>query len=564
MGLSTNEYCENLADCLRNDVGCNIPCDFLPSLVLSLVERDGNTCATVTGGISHRDAYHLTKCHIYCSYSSMPPRNNKKKKKKKNNKGAAIPATLKNPEDVSPQPLGTNSSHISQLAKLRMKYTILGKAEWWWLMDDTLQEICENLRKNFFCVLDDFLGDDHNVVDRLYTEVKDRKIQGELKRGVLGGGKTGENLSYQHGQVRGDLVRWYSGQETGWKELPRYMQKIDTLINEMGASLPGLLPGQLSGINHRSDAMVTCYPSGGARYTRHCDNQCNREVNLSGVGKGSDCNGRRLTAILYLNKNYSSDLGGHLRLFEPDGETIKATIEPIANRLVLFWADRRVPHEVLPAKFERFAVTLWYFDADERKRAVADASTNKAHQAAELDALRQEIQRFEKRYGKAESISDAKSIEEEKSLPHISDSDDESEEENFDKGHLDKFVSNDSRSESPESVSKASAAISLKHKELGWTTFIRGCGGEQLLVVKIDLPEDISMKEIELMVDSSGLSISIVNVDDCRLEIDFGTLQELKGMQVDDSSTKAKLSKRTGSLRISFNIYTKGKHSKTL
>ena len=29
------------------------------------------------------------------------------------------------------------------------------------------------------------------------------------------------------------------------------------------------------------------------------------------------------------------------------------------NRAVLFWADR-VPHEVLPASADRYAVTLWY------------------------------------------------------------------------------------------------------------------------------------------------------------------------------------------------------------
>lgn len=35
------------------------------------------------------------------------------------------------------------------------------------------------------------------------------------------------------------------------------------------------------------------------------------------------------------------------------------------GRLVLFFSDYRVPHEVLPSHFDRFAITLWYFDGEE-------------------------------------------------------------------------------------------------------------------------------------------------------------------------------------------------------
>jgi hypothetical protein len=53
-----------------------------------------------------------------------------------------------------------------------------------------------------------------------------------------------------------------------------------------------------------------------------------------------------------------------------DGEGWRGyDVEPLHNRLVVFWSDNRVPHEVKPAHAERFAISVWYGDA----AAIAEA-----------------------------------------------------------------------------------------------------------------------------------------------------------------------------------------------
>ena len=37
-------------------------------------------------------------------------------------------------------------------------------------------------------------------------------------------------------------------------------------------------------------------------------------------------------------------------------------MEPRGGRLLMFFSDTRVPHEVLPAHADRVAVTVWFFD----------------------------------------------------------------------------------------------------------------------------------------------------------------------------------------------------------
>ena len=103
--------------------------------------------------------------------------------------------------------------------------------------------------------------------------------------------------------------------------------------------------------------MVSCYPGNGTHYVKHVDNP-NRD-------------GRAITTTYYLNKDWDAKkVGGLLRIFPQGWSNQVVDIEPLMDRLVVFWSDRRNPHEVQPAYQTRYAITIWYFDRKERDEAL--------------------------------------------------------------------------------------------------------------------------------------------------------------------------------------------------
>ncbi|CAJ1328351.1 unnamed protein product [Effrenium voratum] len=146
----------------------------------------------------------------------------------------------------------------------------------------------------------------------------------------------------------------------GFPRLTTTMNCVDDFI------LKGLSSrvSRLAGLAERSDAMVSIYENG-SRFQKHVDNP--------------NQDGRVLTSIVYLNTGdpwKAEDDGGQLRMFL-DGEP-PIDLMPDTGRMVLFWADR-IPHEVLPSKRRRMALTYWmWFDRQEREakvRQLGDAET---------------------------------------------------------------------------------------------------------------------------------------------------------------------------------------------
>ncbi|XP_066525649.1 egl nine homolog 3 isoform X2 [Hoplias malabaricus] len=207
-----------------------------------------------------------------------------------------------------------------------------------------LEQIVPALLDRGFFYVDNFLGD--TVGRMVLGQVKQMHCSGLLNDdGQLAG--RGKGVSKRH--IRGDKIAWVSGTERGAEAINFLLKLIDRLIS--------LCIGRLGKnvIRERSKAMVACYPGNGAGYVKHVDNP--------------NADGRCVTCIYYLNKNWNAkEHGGILRIF-PEGKSYVADIEPLFDRLLLFWSDRRNPHEVQPSFATRYAITVWYFDSEERAEA---------------------------------------------------------------------------------------------------------------------------------------------------------------------------------------------------
>ena len=259
----------------------------------------------------------------------------------------------------------------------------------WWCKDEALTEI----RRQFVlstnhCVIDEFLGTE------AFSKVREEiKVAHESNLVTTDGMLTfqGKNES-----IRTDKLGWFdctalpstngsvqascafdqqsnSNASQSWPHMQYLMQRIETIVSELGSlsndinfqlhnseeySRNVIIGNDFKSCHTRSRIMVTCY--GGKSDTKHLDN--------------GNKNGRRITAIYYVNQGWRRPDGGALRLYtrytgDEENKEVYCDVEPLADRLVLFLSDQRTPHEVLPSHTDRFAVTLWFWDRHEKAAA---------------------------------------------------------------------------------------------------------------------------------------------------------------------------------------------------
>ncbi|XP_032877639.1 egl nine homolog 1 isoform X3 [Amblyraja radiata] len=146
-----------------------------------------------------------------------------------------------------------------------------------------------------------------------------REVRELHRRGRFTDGQVVNQKGDSSRDIRGDQITWIDGKEPGCTQIGILMNNMDDLI-------------------------------------RHCNGKLGN-YNINGRTKVN---------------------GGLLRIF-PEDKSQFADIEPKFDRLLFFWSDRRNPHEVQSAFATRYAITVWYFDADERTRAKDKYSTDPIH-----------------------------------------------------------------------------------------------------------------------------------------------------------------------------------------
>ena len=275
----------------------------------------------------------------------------------------------------------------------------------WWQSASAVHEIARQLDEQSFAVIDKF-GGPNEALETRNAAIQSLKYQhgtGGRINGAQGNGGSAVAA------LRSDVSTWLRAGVVA--PIDRLVSRADELVarlrREEQDSLPGVSVAAataaqrtrlgLNNTTHRSHAMLAVYPRGGAKYVRHLDNVC------VPFGRGKQCNGRRLTAVYYLqappqkpNKEVASEgeaisetgaaaaaaasptadppfQAGALRIFAAGAidSDPRLDVSPDSDRLVLFWSDSRVPHAVLPTGpgEDRYAITLWYFDEEELERA---------------------------------------------------------------------------------------------------------------------------------------------------------------------------------------------------
>ena len=192
-----------------------------------------------------------------------------------------------------------------------------------------LNLLADGLAENGYAIIDDFLKKEN--IDEIL------ELDG-FKNGLLQFKKAGIGKSQEkqiNESIRGDYIQWidYNNAEG---PLRGYIEKLRELIAFVNQSLFLSLKD--------SEVHQTIYPIG-SFYKRHLD-QFKKDDH------------RKLSVICYLNKGWSENDGGQLRLYLKDESK---DVFPLAGRLVCFRSDL-LEHEVLPATRERLSLAGWLVD----------------------------------------------------------------------------------------------------------------------------------------------------------------------------------------------------------
>ena len=196
------------------------------------------------------------------------------------------------------------------------------------LLPVALQEsLVDDLVAQGWAICDDFLPP--VLTRQLAAECRQRYAQGLLRQATIGRGKA----QVVRESLRGDAIQWLEPEQSVITDA--YLVAMEGLQLVLNRSL-------YLGLEDY-ECHFTCYPPG-AFYEKHLD-------------RFRDDDRCELSALFYLNEDWSAATGGALRLHLDEQRSMY--VQPVAGRLLLF-RSAQLWHEVLPARRERLSLTGWF------------------------------------------------------------------------------------------------------------------------------------------------------------------------------------------------------------
>jgi SM-20-related protein len=176
-------------------------------------------------------------------------------------------------------------------------------------------------------IQDDFLSPAQ--VQDLIECLEARRAHGDFAPARIG---AGESLQRRE-DIRGDSICWMNPPLLAAET--RLLESFEQLRLQLNReAFLGLFDLELH---------YAAYPAGSS-YARHIDQP-----------RGN--NRRKVSMVLYLNREWTQGLGGELRIFGEPHDHVD--VQPLAGRLVCFLTEAR-EHCVLPASRERLSITGWF------------------------------------------------------------------------------------------------------------------------------------------------------------------------------------------------------------
>jgi len=168
------------------------------------------------------------------------------------------------------------------------------------------------------------------VASALYAHQQYLDRAGEYEDAGIGRGDNYVRTEF----IRNDEICWITGETAAGALWTQWIGKLKHYLNQR------LFLGLFSFESHFA------HYAPGAFYKRHYD-AFRGETN------------RVLSVVAYLNPNWCPSDGGELVLYRDDEDCQGIKVAPMYGTMVVFLSEE-FPHEVLPARRDRYSVAGWY------------------------------------------------------------------------------------------------------------------------------------------------------------------------------------------------------------